>query len=64
MYSSLLDEANKQESSILRLVYVAAYKFSVLSHIINRMKRKPFNPLLGETFEFISETNKFKYFAE
>lgn len=48
----------------MRLAYVAAYKFAVLSVIVDRTKRKPFNPLLGETFEYISESNKFRYIAE
>lgn len=48
----------------MRLAYVAAFKFSVLSNTVDRSKRKPFNPLLGETFEFISESNKYKFLSE
>jgi hypothetical protein len=29
----------------------------------NRTK-KPFNPILGETYEYIDRDGKFKYFAE
>jgi oxysterol-binding protein 1 len=49
-YSKLLDEANQSPDSALRMAYVMAFAVSSYSSTINRVK-KPFNPILGETFE-------------
>ena len=66
-YSNLLDladAANDADGS--RLAYVAAFAGSMLSNA--RMKeraiRKPFNPLLGETFEYICPEQGFRFLAE
>jgi hypothetical protein len=40
------------------MAYVIAFSFSSLSLTINRTS-KPFNPLLGETWEFLGENFKF-----
>ena len=54
-YSQLLDKASQLGSEKDRLLYVAAFAVSHIS--VNRAKertiRKPFNPLLGETFELL-----------
>ncbi|KAI1332723.1 Oxysterol-binding protein-domain-containing protein [Xylariaceae sp. FL0255] len=54
-YAQLLDQATKQKSSKERLLFVTAFAISSVS--VNRAKeraiRKPFNPLLGETFELL-----------
>ncbi len=60
-YNSLLDEATKQESSMVRLGLIAAHQVSGLAGQDNR-NTKPFNPLLGETYELITPT--FRYFSE
>lgn len=60
-YNSLLTEACKEESALVRLAYVAAYNISQFSSYEGR-KTKPFNPLLGETFEFVNE--EYKFFCE
>nr|XP_015194826.1 PREDICTED: oxysterol-binding protein 1-like [Lepisosteus oculatus] len=49
-YSELLDRAAKCESSLEQLCYVAAFTVSSYSTTVHRIG-KPFNPLLGETFE-------------
>ncbi|XP_041088445.1 oxysterol-binding protein 1 isoform X2 [Polyodon spathula] len=49
-YSELLDRAAKCESSLEQLCYVAAFTVSSYSTTVFRTG-KPFNPLLGETFE-------------
>eukprot|EP00043_Microstomoeca_roanoka_P013129 m.128643 g.128643 ORF g.128643 m.128643 type:complete len:754 (-) comp15675_c0_seq1:435-2696(-) len=49
-YSDLLDRAAKCESPQQRLAYVAAFTVSSFSSGADRLG-KPFNPLLGETFE-------------
>ena len=66
-YSSLLDEAaNKSRSSIERLIYITAFAVSNLSsiRIKERAIRKPFNPMLGETFELVREDRGFRFLAE
>lgn len=43
-----------------RMLFVIAFNVSVYSLTIGRT-RKPFNPLLGETFEYIDPKRKFMY---
>ncbi|KAI1372945.1 Oxysterol-binding protein-domain-containing protein [Hypoxylon crocopeplum] len=54
-YAQLLDKASQQRVPTDRLLYVTAFAISHFS--VNRVKeramRKPFNPLLGETFELL-----------
>lgn len=54
-YAPLLDLAAKAQTPRERLMYVSAFAISYIS--VNRSKeranRKPFNPLLGETFELL-----------
>ncbi|KAF2965530.1 hypothetical protein GQX73_g8048 [Xylaria multiplex] len=54
-YAQLLDQASQQKIPRDRLLFVTA--FAISSFSINRAKeramRKPFNPLLGETFELL-----------
>jgi hypothetical protein len=40
-----------------------AYALTPYTFTINRTK-KPFNPILGETFEYISEEKNFKFICE
>lgn len=49
-YSHLLDKAAFIENSLEQMCYVAAFAISSYSTTGNRTT-KPFNPLLGETFE-------------
>lgn len=60
-YSDLLDKAMEQTDSIRRLAFVSAYVVTNLT-CIERNVTKPFNPLLGETFEL--ETPTFRFLAE
>lgn len=54
-YANLLDTAATQKSSIHRLLQVTAFAVSQFS--MNRAReraiRKPFNPMLGETYELV-----------
>jgi hypothetical protein len=63
-YSELLDRANKSPNSIERLALVSAFAVSAYSFTASRAERKPFNPLLGETFECVREDKGFKFLAE
>ncbi|KAL0970715.1 hypothetical protein UPYG_G00246260 [Umbra pygmaea] len=49
-YYELLDRAAKCQSSLEQLCYVAAFSVSSYSTTVHRTG-KPFNPLLGETYE-------------
>lgn len=49
-YSDLLDRASRCESSLEQMCLVAAFSVSSYSTTIHRTA-KPFNPLLGETYE-------------
>lgn len=49
-YYELLDKGAKCHSSLEQMCYVAAFTVSSYSTTVHRTG-KPFNPLLGETFE-------------
>ncbi len=49
-YHELLDKAAKCQSSLEQMCYVAAFSVSSYSTTVYRTG-KPFNPLLGETYE-------------
>ncbi|XP_036383972.1 oxysterol-binding protein 2 isoform X1 [Megalops cyprinoides] len=49
-YHELLDRAAKCDSSLEQMCYVAAFSVSSYSTTVHRTA-KPFNPLLGETYE-------------
>ncbi|KAK4626156.1 Oxysterol-binding [Fulvia fulva] len=66
-YPQLLDAAASTSiSAAERMMYVAAFAVSYYSN--NRVKeraiRKPFNPMLGETFELVREDLGFRFLAE
>lgn len=61
-YSDLLDRAATCDDPCLRDCLVAAFVVSAFSH--TERVRKPFNPVLGETYEFINPVNDMKFYAE
>ena len=66
-YSQLLDSAAATaKSSSERLLYVSAFAVSMLAsaRVKERAIRKPFNPMLGETFELVREDRGFRFLAE
>lgn len=65
-YSQLLDHAGKCTDPFERLMYVAAFAISSLSNtrVKERSIRKPFNPMLGETFELVREDRGFRFISE
>ena len=65
-YSQLLDSAAVAADSMDRLIYVTAFAISMLSNARakERAIRKPFNPMLGETFELVREDKGFRFLAE
>lgn len=62
-YSTLLDKAAQIDDSTLRMVYVATFAASEYASTINRIA-KPFNPLLGETFEYCRPDHKYRLIVE
>ncbi|KAI5810248.1 Oxysterol-binding protein-domain-containing protein [Peziza echinospora] len=62
-YTDLLDTAADRAESTERMVYVAAFAASEYSSTINRIA-KPFNPLLGETYEYARPDKGFRFFVE
>lgn len=66
-YSSLLDAAgSSSRTSPERLLYICAFAVSSIasSRVKERAIRKPFNPMLGETFELVREDRGFRFIAE
>lgn len=65
-YSDILSKVSDTDSRLQPLSIVSAFAISTLS--IHRDKtramRKPFNPLLGETFELVSDEMQFRLIAE
>ena len=53
-YSELLDKADNEDEPHQRMLNVMAFVVSQYSLNEGRIK-KPFNPLLGETFEYIDD---------
>ncbi len=62
-YADLLDLAADRVDSIERLIYVAAFAASEYASTIGRVA-KPFNPLLGETFEYVRPDKNYRFFIE
>lgn len=63
-YSELLDRAAQLPDALQRMVYVAAFAVSAYASSYFRAGSKPFNPVLGETYECIREDKGFRYFSE
>ena len=65
-YSQLLDAASSAQASTERLLFVTAFAISQLSssRVRERISRKPFNPMLGETYELVREDRDFRFLAE
>uniref|UniRef100_A0A672PCS1 Oxysterol-binding protein n=1 Tax=Sinocyclocheilus grahami TaxID=75366 RepID=A0A672PCS1_SINGR len=63
-YSELLDIANHTDDPFERMVYVAAFSISGYAWASWRNRYKPFNPVLGETYENVQEDHGFRYIAE
>jgi len=57
----LLNKADEEEDSVVRILYVAAFGIAQYKCTDQRLN-KPFNPILGETFELVGKD--YRYFAE
>lgn len=64
-YSELLDRAaSVRNDPIEQLVYVTAFAVSGYASSVHRSERKPYNPVLGETFEYIRPDRGYRFVAE
>lgn len=62
-FSECLDAAATQQEPSLRIAFVAAFAMSNYSSTIGRIA-KPFNPMLGETFEYMRPDKHYRYMSE
>lgn len=62
-FSECLDAAATQEDSTQRVAFVAAFAMSNYSSTIGRVA-KPFNPMLGESFEYMRPDKHYRYISE
>ncbi|KAL8715480.1 MAG: hypothetical protein Q9220_000814 [cf. Caloplaca sp. 1 TL-2023] len=62
-YTDLLDTAADRLDSTERMVYVAAFAASEYASTIGRVA-KPFNPLLGETYEYVRPDKGYRFLIE
>lgn len=62
-YTDLLNEAVERSDSTERMVYVAGFAASEYASTIGRVA-KPFNPLLGETYEYVRPDQGYRFFIE
>ncbi|KAG0163631.1 hypothetical protein DFQ28_011405 [Apophysomyces sp. BC1034] len=63
-YSELLDKASILSDSMERLMYVAVFAISGYASSQYRSGRKPFNPMMTETYENIRPDKGFRFIAE
>ncbi|CAE6470515.1 unnamed protein product [Rhizoctonia solani] len=62
-FSECLDAAANEQDPYKRIAYVAAFAMSNYSSTIGRIA-KPFNPMLGETFEYCRFDKQYRYVSE
>ena len=62
-YADLLDAAAERMDSTERILYVAAFAASEYASTIGRVA-KPFNPLLGETYEYARPDKGYRFVVE
>ncbi|KAM4539189.1 oxysterol-binding protein-related protein 3-like isoform 3-T3 [Odontesthes bonariensis] len=63
-YSDLLDTANQTADPYQRMVYVATFAISAYTSTYYRAGSKPFNPVLGESYECDRPDKGFRFIAE
>lgn len=62
-YASLLEKAADCTCSADRMMYIALFVLSSYNSQVHR-NNKPFNPLLGETYEWQSPDTKYRFLSE
>ena len=62
-YMDLLIKAGKENSKEMQMCYIAAFLIGDIFLNLGR-SLKPFNPIIGETFEFFDNEKKFRFYSE
>ncbi|KAF8584900.1 hypothetical protein K439DRAFT_1660550 [Ramaria rubella] len=62
-FTECLDAAVAERDPHKRIAFVAAFAMSNYSSTIGRIA-KPFNPMLGETFEYVRLDKNYRYYSE
>lgn len=62
-YAELIDAAWCCKDPLMRIQYIAAFSASSYASTDGRIT-KPFNPVLGETFEYVSPERGYRYISE
>jgi hypothetical protein len=60
-FTDFLTQASKEADSLKRLILVSTWS-AISQYLIIGRTAKPFNPMLGETFELV--TPKYRFFSE
>ena len=60
---STIEHLEGQDASLLRIMLVGAYAMSNYSSTVGRTG-KPFNPMLGETYELVRPDKRYRYLSE
>ncbi|CAO3687459.1 unnamed protein product [Rhizopus stolonifer] len=63
-YCELLEKASTLSDPIERLMYVTVFTISTYASTQHRVGRKPFNPMMTETYENIRPDKGFRYVSE
>ncbi|XP_078501716.1 oxysterol-binding protein-related protein 7 [Lissotriton helveticus] len=63
-YSALLDMASQSQDPCERMVCIAAFAVSAYASTYHRAGSKPFNPVLGETYESDRPDKGFRFISE
>jgi Rps23 Pro-64 3,4-dihydroxylase Tpa1-like proline 4-hydroxylase len=63
-YCELLEKASTLSDSIERLMYVTVFLISTYASTQHRIGRKPFNPMMTETYENIRPDKGFRFISE
>ena len=63
-YAELLNQAVSCTDPLMRIQYIAAFAVSEYASTGEGRIGKPFNPLLGETYEYVSVRDNFHYISE
>jgi hypothetical protein len=62
-YLDLLNKASEEPKPEMRLCYIAAFIIGEI-FLNNGRTLKPFNPIIGETYEYFINDKNFRYYAE
>ncbi|MCQ2817444.1 MAG: oxysterol-binding protein [archaeon] len=63
MYSNLLEKAAMEDSKEMQMIYISGFIISEIFQSIGRLL-KPFNPILGETYEYYDNEKKIRFHSE